>query len=70
VDGDPGAGKSTYDVTYCGQTFADFTGRFTHSVYLVGALQNLIDTGHEKQLCPYCLASNEYAMEMLAKDYQ
>jgi hypothetical protein len=62
--------KTTYAVTYCDQTFENFTGRFTHSVYLAGALQSLIDQGQEHQLCPYCLASDEYAMDMLAKDYK
>jgi hypothetical protein len=62
--------KTTYDVTYCGQTFATFSGRFEHSVYLASSLQKLIEAGHKKQLCPYCLASAEYAMDMLAKDYE
>ncbi len=71
VVGDPRKKEqTTYDVTYCGQTFADFTGRFEHSVYLASALQKLIDQGAEHQLCPYCLASDEYAMDMLAKDYE
>lgn len=62
--------KTTYDVTYCGQTFADFSGRFEHSVYTASHLQKLLDQGYEKQLCPYCLASAEYALDMLAKDYE
>ena len=71
VVGDPRLkDKTTYAVTYCGQTFADFTGRFEHSVYMTSHLQLLLDQGREEQLCPYCLASAEYAMDMLAKDYE
>lgn len=54
-----------YDVTYCGESFASFSGEFEHSVYLVIALQRLVNAGAEHQLCPDCLESDEYAMDML-----
>ena len=62
--------KVKYSVTYCGQTFADFSGRFEHSVYTTNHLQRLLDQGQGKRLCPCCLASDEYALDLLAKDYQ
>lgn len=56
--------RATYDVTFCGRTFLDFSG-MSHSVYHYSALQKLIDQGVEDDLCPGCITSPELALELL-----
>jgi hypothetical protein len=59
--------KMTYDLTYCGHTFATFSGSFEHSVYFYTALDKLLLEQREKQLCPQCMASEELGLDILGE---
>ena len=52
-----------YAITYCGESFATFGGKYEHSVYHFSQLTTLLES--RCGTCPYCMESEELGLDLL-----
>jgi len=57
--------QTTYDYSYCGETFESFGGAYQHSMYTFGWYVKM-GAEYEEDICPECLASSELGLDILS----